>query len=186
MLPWGHAALGYLFYTVFTRVRYRGPPVGLSVFALGLGTQLPDLVDKPLAWHLAVLPSGRSLAHSLFALALVVGGLWILFDDAGRRRLTAALGVGWGSHLVGDGYAAALNGDWAHLGYVFWPVTAYPAVREDRTIVSFLLNLDPTPRFWAGVGLAAVVACLWLFDGAPGVADVVLDRRRRDAEEDRA
>ena len=29
-----------------------------AVLALALGTQLPDLVDKPLAWYLDVLPFG--------------------------------------------------------------------------------------------------------------------------------
>ena len=184
MLPWGHAALGYLFYTAYARLRYRHPPVGPSVYALGLGTQFPDLIDKPLAWHLAVLPSGRSLAHSLFTLAVVVGALWFVFDTPERRRLTAAFGVGWVSHLVGDGVFAALRGHWAGVGYLLWPITSYPAEPGGRSIIAFLLHLELAPRLWLGVALAGVAVCVWLFDGAPGVADVLRNRGRVRADEE--
>lgn len=178
MLPWGHAALGYLCYTAYARVRYRRPPVGLAVYALGFGTQFPDLIDKPLAWHLAVLPSGRSLAHSLFALGLVVGALWFASETVEHRRLTAAFGVGWAAHLVGDGVFAALRGHWAGVGYLLWPVTDYPADPGGRSILAFLLHLELTPRLWLGVALTGVSLCVWLFDGAPGVADVFRDQDR--------
>ena len=113
MLPWGHAALGYLFYTAYARLRYRHPPVGLSVYALGLGTQFPDLIDKPLAWHFAVLPSGRSLAHSLFTLGVVVGVLWYAFDTPEWRRLTAAFGVGWVSATASSRRFTVTGRAWA-------------------------------------------------------------------------
>jgi hypothetical protein len=179
MLPWGHAALGYLFYTVYTRLRYRRPPVGLAVIALGLGTQIPDLIDKPLAWHFSVLPSGRSLAHSLFTLALVVGVLWYVYDAPERRTLTAAFGVGWVSHLVGDGLSPALRGHWAGAGYVFWPVTSFPAEERDLSILTYLLNLDPTPQLLAGLVLTGLVFGVWVLDGAPGVADLLGGSKHR-------
>ena len=185
MLPWGHAAFGYLFYTLYTRLRYRRPPVGTAVYALALGTQLPDLVDKPLAWHLAVLPSGRSLGHSLFTLALVVGGLWYLFDSPERRRLTEAFGVGWFTHLVGDGVVPAVRGDWGDLGYVFWPVTSYPSEVPGREILSFFVHLELTPGLLVGAFMAATVFAIWLYDGAPGVADVIFGRHRYEPEEER-
>ena len=183
MLPWGHAALGYLLYTTYARLRYRRPPVGLAVYALGLGTQFPDLIDKPLAWHFAVLPSGRSLAHSLFTLGIVVGGLWFAFDAPRQRRLTAAFGVGWVSHLVSDGIRAALGGFWGRLGYLVWPLISYPAEAGGRSILAFLLHLEPTPWLWTGVALAGVTFCVWLIDGAPGVADVLRGRYGTPADE---
>jgi len=47
-------------------------------------TQLPDLVDKTLGWSLDVLPSGRSLAHSLFTTVLLV----FIVSLIGRRKQT--------------------------------------------------------------------------------------------------
>ena len=60
MLPWGHLAVGYLAYSLAVRVRSGGPPAGLAVAALAVGTQFPDLIDKPLVSWVSVLPSGRS------------------------------------------------------------------------------------------------------------------------------
>ena len=185
MLPWGHAAFGYLLYTVFTRVRYRHPPVGFAVYALALGTQFPDIVDKPLAWNLALLPSGRSLAHSLFTFGIVLGALWVLFATPERRRLIVAFGVGWASHLVGDGVSAALSQDWTVLGYLLWPVTSYTPPRPHFGVLVFLRRIEPSPRLWMGVAMAALVVGVWLFDGAPGVADLYA-RRYGDAAEERA
>ena len=185
MLPWGHAAFGYLLYTVFSRVRYRRPPVGLSVYALALGTQFPDLVDKPLAWNLALLPSGRSLAHSLFAFTILLGALWTLSASPTHRRLVVAFGVGWLSHLVGDGVVPALDGDWADLGYLLWPVTSYAPARPHFGVLRFLRHIEPSPRLWMGVAMAVLVVGVWLFDGAPGVADLYA-RRYGDSAEKRA
>ena len=183
MLPWGHAALGYMFYTAYARLRYRHPPVGLTVYALGLGTQFPDLIDKPLAWHLAVLPSGRSLAHSLFTLVVIVGALWFAFDAPEQRRLTAAFSVGWVSHLVGDGVFAVLRGRWVGVHYLLWPVTSYSGGPGDRNVLTFFFHLELTPHLWVGVALTGVVLCVWLIDGAPGVADVLRGRYGTSADE---
>ena len=65
MWPWGHLAVGYLVYSGLSRWRFGRLPGSVATLAVALGTQLPDLVDKPLAWTVNVLASGRSLAHSL-------------------------------------------------------------------------------------------------------------------------
>jgi hypothetical protein len=187
MLPWRHAALGYLVYTVYTRLRYRRPPAGVAVFALGLGTQFPDLVDKPLAWHFSVLPSGRSLGHSLFAFGVVVGLLWHLADSPARRTLTTAFGVGWVSHLVGDGISPVPRGHWLGVGYVFWPVTSFPPEKRNLSILTFLLN--STSRRNSGRASHSPLSCSWCgSQTAPpasrtysrsGIAERSTERRRR-------
>lgn len=58
MWPWGHAAIGYLLFSMDTRLRYGRRPGGPATILLFFGTQFPDLVDKPLAWTLPLLPSG--------------------------------------------------------------------------------------------------------------------------------
>ncbi|PSQ17916.1 hypothetical protein BRC99_00275 [Halobacteriales archaeon QS_7_69_60] len=83
MLPWGHLAVGYLAYSLAVRGRTGGPPAGLATAALAVGTQFPDLIDKPLVAWVSLLPSGRSLGHSLLFAAACGVGLWYL----GRRFL---------------------------------------------------------------------------------------------------
>ena len=58
MWPWGHLAAGYPVYTAYTRLHTGDPPADVPALVALLGTQLPDLVDKPLA----VLPTVRSLS----------------------------------------------------------------------------------------------------------------------------
>ena len=167
MLPWGHAAVGYLAYSAYSRVRNGGAVPELAVVALAVGTQLPDLIDKPIAWTFGILPSGRSLGHSVFALAMVGGAvLWL-----GRRRgaFTAAVGfvIGWGSHILADGYQLVL-GEPTCVGYMVWPLAACPYDEADRSIISFFLELD-LGAIWPEFALAAVTGLLWVSDGAPGL-----------------
>ncbi len=102
MWPLGHAAVGYLLYTLATRARFDRPPTALALCALLVGTQFPDLVDKPLAWYVGVLPTGRTLAHSLLVLipvSLVVLALARRYD---RTELGFAFVLGALSHAVVD------------------------------------------------------------------------------------
>ena len=78
--PLGHAAFGYVLYSLYTRLHLNHPPQGLAALALAFGTQFPDLIDKPLTWTFAVLPYGRSFAHSLFTLVPLLAILWLVFD----------------------------------------------------------------------------------------------------------
>lgn len=144
MWPWGHAAVGYLLYRVLGRTSGRtggdGPPSGPAVVALGVGTQFPDLVDKPLSWSFDLLPAGRTLAHSALIGAVFVAGLTVVATryegrparagttsatvsgDGGRTRAGTEAGAGAGivgrlvptPSLVGAfglGYASHLLAD---------------------------------------------------------------------------
>ena len=74
-MPLGHAALAYLLYSGLVLSRTRRRPRYLACVPLAVGSQFPDLVDKPLA-YVGVLSYGRSLAHSVFAFVLVSGVVW--------------------------------------------------------------------------------------------------------------
>lgn len=179
MLPPGHVAVGYLCYSLLCRLRDRPVPDDLAVLlAVGLGTLAPDLVDKTLTWTVAVLPYGRSLAHSGFV-TLVVVALAVL---AARRygRVPLALAVGWASHLAADAVGIVLSGDWPHLWYYLgWPLFPLP---PDATVhdgyVAFVRSFEVTPML--GVEAAAVVLAVvvWNADGRPGLRAL----RRRVAE----
>ncbi|AUV82564.1 metal-dependent hydrolase [Salinigranum rubrum] len=172
MLPWAHAAFGYLLYHVYT-TRANSRPAGFAALALVFGTQFPDLVDKPLAWTFGVLPSGRSLGHSVFALLLVCGVLYVLFDESHHRTLLA-FALGFASHLVADGVYPAFEGEFAQFGYLFWPLTSAPLSDEGMSFVEFFTTLEPSGWVLFGLGLTAVGLVVWARDGYPGVRDVLL------------
>jgi membrane-bound metal-dependent hydrolase YbcI (DUF457 family) len=172
MLPWGHLAVGYLGLTWGSSWLGRNSPGELAVLALVVGTQLPDLVDKPLAWYLAVLPSGRSFGHSLFVAGVVVAAVYA----AARRvdRPVAGVAFGWGylSHLAGDALYPALSGQWAEFAFLFWPVRSVPQDETGYTILGVLLDgtLSPTGLF--ETALFVVALAVWRWQDFPGTERV--------------
>ncbi|WP_318568769.1 metal-dependent hydrolase [Salinigranum marinum] len=169
MLPWAHAAFGYLLFTGKSGVR----PAGVPVLALAFGTQFPDLVDKPLAWTFGVLPSGRSLGHSVFALVVICGLLYVVVSESRRRELLA-FAIGYASHLLGDGIAPAAEGEFAQFGFLFWPLTSAPLSDEGMAFIDFFTTLEFSGWFVFGVGLTLLGLFVWARDGYPGVRDVLL------------
>jgi hypothetical protein len=172
MLPWAHAAFGYLLYHVST-AQTDSRPSGVAALALGLGTQFPDLVDKPLAWTFGVLPSGRSLGHSVFALLLVCGVCYLLVSERHHRAL-GAFTFGYASHLLGDGVHALWTLEFVQFGYLFWPLTSAPVADEGMSFIEFFTTLDVSGWFLFGLGLTAVGLVVWARDGYPGVRDVIV------------
>lgn len=122
MWPPGHLAVGYLSYALYRRYRKDQPPKSVATIALAVGTLLPDIVDKPLSWTLTILPSGRSLAHSVVTatvVSLVVGQYARAID---RAELGNAFAIGYGSHLLADLYTAVVAGDAETNWFLFWPI----------------------------------------------------------------
>lgn len=181
MLPWGHAAVGYLCVSLAIRFRHRIPPQGPTAIAVAIGTQLPDLIDKPLAWTFGVIPSGRSLAHSLVFLAGLSVVVWALATRYDRRLEAGAFLGSYLTHVLADVLPAALAGEWAKLGTLLWPITPlyqYPD-ELDRSIVGFFLELRPAELVSFELGVTVVVLALWVADGAPGIGTAVRFVRRR-------
>jgi len=195
MWPWGHLAIGYLCYSAYTRGVLRQRPAHRPTIALAVATQFPDLVDKPLAYWLAVIPEGRSLAHSL----LVAIPLCVLVWRVGARRNVprdgGAFVFGYLSHLLVDGYGALLAGRFGDASFLLWPVLAPPdyathtfaqhwtqllgSLRE-ITLHGVITGNLPSVAY-QGL-LAGLVAVLWIVDGGPGVRPALdwLRARRSD------
>jgi hypothetical protein len=170
MWPWGHAALGYLLYALYARVRTHDRPTGRGVIALLVGTQAPDLVDKPLAWYADVLPYGRSLAHSVLTGGPILLAVVLYLRHRGHRRLATAFAVGYLSHLVGDAYTFVLDGTYEHLAFLVWPLLPIPDVATElEGLFAHLARLDAAVVYSDGVLLAACAFVLWLHQGAPGL-----------------
>jgi membrane-bound metal-dependent hydrolase YbcI (DUF457 family) len=163
MWPWGHAAVGYLCYSALRVARADALPVARApVLAVGVGTQVPDLVDKPLAWELGLLPGGRSLAHSLVILLPLLAVLWIRAAPE-NRRLVAAFGVGLLSHPLADALYPILDGEIRALTFLAWPLLPLPAYDPSAYgLFEHLLSLRLTPRVIFEFALAAVAGAVWL------------------------
>lgn len=185
MWPWGHLALGYACYSGYTRIRHGRPPSTPAVWTLALATQLPDLVDKPLAWGLGVLPSGLSLGHSLlFAIPLSLAALALARRRSGEHG--AAVVVGYLSHLAGDVAYQSLGEGELVAGFLLWPLISRPErsfsglLAETRRLFRSFVEAASSPGGAATVapelGLLLAVLFLWGLDGFPGIPDSV----RRD------
>jgi len=171
MWPWAHLGLGYLLFRATPAGRTR-PIDGVAVLALAFGTQFPDLVDKPLAWYLGVLPSGRSLAHSVLTLVVVVGAVAVVARRRGRPSAAYGFAVGYVSHLVGDAYGHVLAGDFRQLTFLGWPLTPVADYGDEPGLLYRLQHLVVEPQVAFGLALAAAVLALWLRDGAPGLVEL--------------
>lgn len=182
MWPWEHLAVGYLGYSVTVRLTTGRPPRDpVAVVVLAFATQLPNLVDKPLAWSLGVLPTGTSLAHSVFVavpLCVVVG---VLAWRGGRPAIGAAFAIGYLLHLPSDAlYAAVILGSELSVEGFAWPLV--PATPIERAgfganlshyfgrYVAALTSPDGIRYLAVELLLVGGAFGLWLYDGAPGLA----------------
>ncbi|SFR36549.1 metal-dependent hydrolase [Halogeometricum limi] len=179
MWPWGHLAFAYVLYSSLSRLWNRGPPSWPGVALVVVGSQMPDLVDKPLAWTFGVLPSGRSFAHSLLAGTVIV----ILVVSLLSRLDVPSPGafvLGYYSHLLGDSYQPILAGNYQELAFLLWPVLPLDVANEPTVgILHYLLNARLDGQMTFELGLAAAVVLWWILDGAPGVAETWTVVRRR-------
>ncbi|MFB6080422.1 MAG: metal-dependent hydrolase [Haloferacaceae archaeon] len=183
MLPWGHVAVGYLAYRSLRTVRGRGVPSPAAAVAVVVGTQAPDLIDKPLAWNLGLLPAGRSLGHSLLVMAVVFALASRLRVVRDRPVAAGAFALGAVSHAFADAAGPLVEGTPAAASFLLWPVVPLHVHDSGYSILAVFLSLDPTPHVLVGLVLSAVAAVVWVRDGTPGTGLVVRalrsDRRGR-------
>jgi hypothetical protein len=147
MDPVGHFLIAFLPLIVYTFARYRQPPTGIVILVLLFATQLPDLIDKPLAWTFGILPSGRMVAHSLVIAVPFVVAVVFLARQRGYGDLGIVFAVGYLSHLAADFYPVIFLGR----DYYFFPNTFWPLLTA---------NPDSEPSFAAhlpDMGLATII-----------------------------
>lgn len=141
MWPWGHLAVGYLALSLSLDQRFQRSPDDLAVVVLVVVTQLPDLIDKTLAWYLLVLPHGRSLAHSALVASVVIAICWRYAAGRGRPELGVAFGVGYASHLAADAFGPLLSREFADLAFLFWPLLQLPRYTDTPSIGGYFTTL---------------------------------------------
>lgn len=178
MWPWDHVAFAYVLYAGYAHARGQRTGTVLAV-AVVTAALTPDLIDKPLAWGLHVLPSGRSLGHSAFTAAAVTALTGVVGRRIDERGLAGAVGIGYGSHLIGDiVYPLIVNGD-LPIGFLLWPlIPADPAGSPEAVghvwelVGDFLAYLStPTGAAYLFADALLLVAALrlWIADGMPGI-----------------
>jgi len=169
MWPWGHAAVGYYCWSLVVRTLWDRPPTTAEVWVLLLATQVPDLVDKTLSWWWQLLPSGRSLAHSLFTTVLVV----VIVVYLGRRFdttcLSLAFALGYGSHIVSDAVLPLVRGETEYLVFLLWPLLPTPYDDTGKTFLGELRRLEYADIYSPYTILAGLIVLLWIYDDFPGI-----------------
>lgn len=158
--------MAYLLYSTWCRAREDRSPDVIPVLALGIGSQLPDIVDKPLAWWFAVLPTGRTLGHSLLVAVPILLALWWVADS---RDPVVALGFGWISHLIGDAIPTVAVGDWTYALFLLWPVLSTPPPSIEQSVTAHVRGIEPTAPFFLELLLVAVALYAWRRDEYPGI-----------------
>lgn len=173
MWPWGHVAVAYLCWLAYARIVDANADDGIAVVILTFGALFPDLVDKPLAWYVGILPTGRSLAHSLLLLvplSLIVYGLARRHD---RREWGVAFAIGAISHALLDAAPALWRADASatFLVYPLIPIEGY-GERGTPTVTELLVNSLSEPYFLLEIPLSLIALVIWYRRGCPGVGQI--------------
>jgi len=181
MWPWEHLAAGYLLYSGGKRLLGLDPPGEFATLGLIIGTQIPDLTDKPLSWGLDVFPSGYALGHSILV-AIPVGVLLLVLGSRMESRMPLPFVLGYWSHLVADVLDPLRHGNPPLIGRILWPVVESDPYEQDLGIgrgfhylQEFGESLASTPLFALLVlyGLLPLgTIALWVADGRPGMGFV--------------
>jgi hypothetical protein len=178
MWPWEHAAVAYLCYWLAID-RHAEHPDDASTVAVVLGSQFPDLVDKPLSWGLGVLPSGHSLAHSMLVAGPLVALAVVLARRYRREPVGIAFGIGYLSHLPGDVfYPVALGGE-PSTRFLLWPLVAVEPYAERGigarldmvagTVTELLAGPGVLLYLLADLVLVSAALFVWYRRGCPGL-----------------
>lgn len=170
MWPMGHVAIAYLSYVGSTRLRAVGRPAAGPILLVCFGALVPDLVDKPLGWYTGVLPTGRSLTHSLLVLVALALVVYLLLRGRDRGEYGLAFGVGAISHPLADALPVLWSPD-ATASFLLWPfLTVEPYEGAVPNPFDMLLATLSEPYFLAEFVLFGLALALWRADGYPGLS----------------
>lgn len=179
MWPWGHLAVGYLCYVVYTQLTNRGAQTAFTIAGVAIGSQFPDIIDKPLAWTFAILPSGRSLAHSLLTAAILIFIVYRISRRWHHEETAVAFGIGYVTHSLADigpeVVWGLVRGDISQLEwttYLFWPLLEVPPYPTDSSFGAHFAAFVVDPYVLFQFGLSGVALAVWIASGTPGMMAV--------------
>lgn len=181
MLPWGHLGVGYLVYSIGTRIVLKRAPQGGAVLVLVLGTQFPDLIDKPLNWWFGTF-DGRALGHSLLTTIPICVLMFFVSKRYERGDLAVAFSIGVLTHLLADAWRPLLEGNFKRITYLLWPLFPPPTYPADslvdhlyrwqfhfRMLQEYPTSLLSLNSFGIQLLLIPIVFFIWALDGFPGI-----------------
>ncbi len=110
MYPHEHFLVALIPVALYTLLWHQQLPSKTVVCAVFAGSLFPDMVDKPLAHYLHIIPNGRVFIHSLpFAIPLSAIVLWYGWKTD-RFTVAGAFTAGVLFHPFGDFYQTLLRG----------------------------------------------------------------------------
>lgn len=164
MLPLGHIAFAYIWYVPYAGLANHRLPAQWALLPLLFGSQLPDLIDKPLAYW-GILYGGRSLGHSIFLLVILSGIVWwgcsYWRKTSPESKYSATLAafapasftIAYSSHLLGDLQRTVLAGEPHNARWILWPI--YPVGRSAASdippwlrMLNIYQNMETHPQIW--------------------------------------
>lgn len=181
MMPWDHAAIGYVAYSLFVHAVYQDSPGARGTLVVVFASVLPDLIDKPLAWQFGVLGGGRTLGHSVFfALPLILAVGFFPYSRGWSRR-GWAFGSGYLLHLLGDVIPTSVRTGGLRIDIILWPVTEggggpgdsfYEELMENlvpyaHRLIESVVSGEPSPYLLVLFGIWGFTVLLWVHDGMP-------------------
>lgn len=176
MFPPGHLGGAYILYSLLTRSRLGATPAAGPTVVVLVASLFPDLVDKPLAWYAGILPTGRTLAHSLLFLVPLTLVLYWLARRRGHPELGVAFAVGALSHSFLDALPALWR-DPVDAYFLLWPLLPVEDYDDDvstsvleRLHEGFLANPElASAYFLSEFLLLGGAVWLWHRDGYPAL-----------------
>jgi len=162
VLPPGHFLVAAVPATVYLIWQDRQLPGWTALFVIGVGSQFPDLIDKPLAHLFFLLPNGRVGAHSL-PIAIPIAGIALSVAWRLNRRRAGGLFVfAYATHLFADYYRVLFSPDPQLPPGLLWPlVPPLPGRLEPRWAGPNSINVKLWSLFSAIVLLVGIVR-LWV------------------------
>ncbi len=189
MMPWEHAVIGYVGYSLFVHAIYRDSPTGRETLVVVFASILPDLIDKPLAWELGLFESGYALGHSIFfavPLSIAVG---VFAYRRGHPRKGWAFAIGYLLHTPFDIIPNYIRYGVAPIDRALWPLRRAGEGQRDAggfresftdnmasyasVILEQLTSGEPSPYLLFLLGLFAFAFLLWIYDGMPVLSETV-------------
>lgn len=123
MSPIEHFGIVFLPAAAIVVVLDRRLPTREFVGAAFVGSVFPDIVDKPLAHEVGLLPSGRVFMHSIPpALPVWLAVAWYGWRTH-RSRLSAVFVAGHLLHILADHYQSFRGPNRSLPPEVLWPIT---------------------------------------------------------------
>lgn len=180
MWPWEHLAFAYVLYSLTKNVGFGASPSSRETIVVAVGSQLPDLVDKPLGWTFGFAETGYSIGHSIFVAPAVCLVAYAVAARRGTRALAGAFSLAYLSHPIADLLSQLLRGGVVDGRIMLWPIASPPGTDHGGFLDHLLLYLARyiyqlltgglTIEIVAQLLLGLAVVALWLSDGAPPTA----------------